>query len=372
MMTAFDARGALDACARKYLTGVRVAAKQGVIPYGAQGDKWLPPPMDGDAWWTNGFWPGVCWQLYALTGEECCKTEARRVGKRLIDVLREHTALHHDVGFQYLLSCGADWRLTGDEEMLRHTLHAADVLMGRYNPVGFIRAWNGADRAGWAIIDCTMNLNLLLFASARTGDPRYRNVALRYVDTVIRHFQRADGSMHHIVIFDPATGDVLDTPRGQGCAPGSSWSRGQAWALYGLTLCYQNSGEERCLTAARRVADYFVAHIRPDGLTDCDFCQPPDEERIDNIAAACAACGLIVLARILQAPEYERAALRMLNALCSLCVRMDDGALGLLTKCTASYHDDGAGRHVNMVYGDYFLIEALKLASGLDDGFWRA
>ena len=40
---------------------------------------------------------------------------------------------------------------------------------------------------------------------------------------------------------------------------------------------------------ARRCAGYFISHIREDGLTDSDFCQPADEERIDNIAGACAA-----------------------------------------------------------------------------------
>lgn len=44
---------------------------------------------------------------------------------------------------------------------------------------------------------------------------------------------------------------------------------------------------------------------------------------------------------------------------------------GLLTQCTASYHDDGAGRHTNITYGDYFLVEALAKLAGTDPMLWR-
>ena len=61
------------------------------------------------------------------------------------------------------------------------------------------------------------------------------------------------------------------------------------------TLAYLNTKEEKYLRAAERIAGYFTAHIRPDGLTDSDFCQPAGEERIDNLAGAIGACGLMEL-----------------------------------------------------------------------------
>ena len=68
------------------------------------------------------------------------------------------------------------------------------------------------------------------------------------------------------------------------------------------------TGDARYLEASERVARFFIAHIRPDGLTDCDFRQPPEPERIDNIAGACAACGLIELHRLTGRTEYLAAA----------------------------------------------------------------
>ena len=128
----------------------------------------------------------------------------------------------------------------------------------RFNPHGFIRAWN-EDRTGWAIIDCMMNLNLLYHAGEWTGDPRFRMIAMRHADTAMEHFVRADDSGNHIVIFDPETGAVLDTPAGQGFAPGSAWSRGQAWALYGFALSYIHTGKKEYLTVSQRVAEYYLS-----------------------------------------------------------------------------------------------------------------
>ncbi len=366
---------AFDLAARKFKNGAKQAACQGIIPYTGKGEEYVPSPYDGNSWWTGGFWPGMMWQLYNATGDPAYREEALRVEELLTREFRTFELLNHDVGFMYLLSCGAHHRLTGDNQARIDTLHAATLLAGRYNPNGFIRAWPHADRAGYAIVDCMMNLSLLYWATEQTQDPRFAQIARIHADTTIREFLREDGSSCHIVIFDPATGKVLDRPRGQGYAVGSSWSRGQAWALYGFTLSAINAGEERYLQAAKNMAEYFIAHIREDGLTDSDFCQPRDEERIDNIAAACASCGLLELAGLVDAEtaaRYRAAALKMLKALWDLCADKTETGAGLLQKCTASYHDDGAGRHINILYGDYFFVEALCKLRGADAKLWMA
>ena len=287
---------ALDLAARKLLRAIPLAAREPAIPYGSEGARFTPPPYDGNSWWTAGFWPALMWQMYALRGDDAFLQEARRAQALLGEQLRRFTLLHHDVGFMYLLSDGADFKLTGDETARVDTLHAATLLMGRFNPAGFVRAWNGADQAGVAIIDCMMNIPLLFWATRQTGDPRFARAACIHADTTLREFIRPDGSACHIVELDPNTGARVREPGGQGYGPGSSWSRGQAWALYGFTLAAINAGSDAYRQAAGRIARYFIQNIRPDGLTDCDFRQPPTPERIDNIAGAVAACGLIELA----------------------------------------------------------------------------
>lgn len=354
----------------KFRRSAQMAAEAGILPYKSEKGQWITSPYDGNSWWTGGFWPGLMWQLHAMTKDEFFKIEARRAEEMLTAEFRNFTYLNHDVGFMYLLSCGADHKLTGREQSGTDTLHAASLLMGRFNPAGFIRAWNEPDRKGFAIIDCMMNLCLLFRASRQTGDPRFANAAKIHADTTLREFLRENGSVSHIIEFDPETGKRVREHAGQGYALGTSWSRGQSWGLYGFTLAYANTQDPRYLDAACRIADYFIAHIRKDGLTDCDFCQPADEERLDNIAGACAACGLQELAKQSGNPAYQAAAEKLLDGLIDRCCDWTENSCGILTHCTASYHDDGAGRHTNITYGDYFFTEAIARMLGTDPMLW--
>ena len=204
----------------KYERTAALAATQDIIPYAGSAAKWDGPPYEGDAWWTNGFWPGLMWQLFAATQQEVFRSEALRVEERLVKELCVFERLHHDVGFMYMLSCGGNWMDSGSRDAKRNLLHAANILAGRFNLAGgFIRAWN-EDKAGWAIIDSMMNVHLLFWASRETKDPRFAQIAVRHADTAMRAFVREDGSCNHIVIFDPDTGEVLQKPAGQGYAEG--------------------------------------------------------------------------------------------------------------------------------------------------------
>ena len=356
--------------AAKFRKSVPVAAEMGIIPYKSENGKWIPSPYDGNSWWTGGFWPGLMWQLYAATKEDMFRTEALRAQELLTAEFRTYDLLNHDTGFMYLLSTGADYKFFGTKQARTDTLHAASLLASRFNPVGYIRAWNEKQKMGYAIIDCMMNLSLLFWASRETEDPRFANIAKIHADMTLRQFLRENGSVSHIIEIDPATGARVAEHGGQGYTLGGSWSRGQAWGLYGFTLAYLNTRDERYLDAAKRIASYFVAHIRPDGLTDCDFCQPKDEVRIDNIAGACAACGLMELAKATGDSQWQEAAEKLVDGLIDHCCDWSEDRCGVLTHCTASYHDDGAGRHTNITYGDYFLVEALAKLRGTDPMLW--
>ena len=139
----------------------------------------------------------------------------------------------------------------------------------------------------------------------------------------------------------------------------------EVWAdLYAITK------EEKYLRAAERIAGYFTDHIRPDGLTDSDFCQPAGEERIDNLAGAIGACGLMELGKATGDSRWQEAAEKLVRGMLEHCADWTEERPGILTHCTASYHDDGAGRHTNIIYGDYFLTEALMKLTGKDPMLW--
>ena len=168
---------------------------------------------DGLNWWTNGFWGGIMWLLYQDTQEEKYAQIARVSEQKMEKCFESYFGLHHDVGFMFLPTAVADYRLTGHEDSKRIAMHAANLLAGRFNPVGkFIRAWNqvpGSDTRGWAIIDCMFNICLLYWASEESADPRFRQIAMMHADTVMENFIRPDGSVCHIVEFDPETGVMV-------------------------------------------------------------------------------------------------------------------------------------------------------------------
>ncbi len=263
-------------------------------------------------WWTNGFWGGMMWQLYHATSEPVYLENALRTEIKLDENLMNRQGMDHDSGFKWLPTAVAHYRVTGDMASRNRALLAADNLASRFNPVGkFIRAWNNWDGnedgsfAGRAIIDCMMNLPLLYWAGDELHDPRFCHIAKMHADTAIKNFIREDGSAKHIIEFDAETGEYLHSVGGQGYGHGSSWTRGQAWAVYGFMLSYIHTKEERYLATAKKVADYFIANIPDSKLIPVDFRQPPMPAYEDSTAAAIVSCGLLELAKCV--PEEDGA-----------------------------------------------------------------
>lgn len=222
-----NARELTDQIAAKLAAEVR--RNGDIIPYIAEDGVYKTDMRQKNlSWWTNGFWAGLLWQMYHAVGAAEFKATAEKTEGWLDEAMADFTGLHHDVGFMWMLSAVADYRLTGNEKSRIRAMHAATLLAGRYNPNGrFLRAWNG-DKTGWMIVDCLMNLSLLYWASDETGDPRYAEIAQNHADTALRVLLRPDGSCNHIAVLDPVTGELTGAPAGQGYAPGSSWSRGQS------------------------------------------------------------------------------------------------------------------------------------------------
>ena len=325
------------------------------------------------SWWTNGFWPGMMWLMYLHTNDEEFLKIARGC-EELLDEALENFKIHHDVGFMWILSSLADYIITGNEKSKVRSMHAATILAGRFNINGrFIRAWDThpeKECTGWAIIDCLMNVPLLYWASRETGDPRFKAIAKAHTDTVMHKFVRDDFSVNHIVGFCPETGVVTEIPRGQGYASGSAWSRGQSWAVYGFTLGYMNTKDPAYLSTAKNVADYVIANLDESGVPVVDYKAPKENDYRDTTAGAITACGLIELSKLVADGEkYLEAAIRMLKGLYENC-DFSENEQSILQNGTEAYHD--GKKHIPMIYGDYYLLEALMKLNGEQTNFWCA
>lgn len=320
-------------------------------------------------WWTSGFWPGILWLMHDITGSDEYRQAAWDWDSKIEQCFSQYPLeLHHDVGFQFLPTAVIKHQITGDQEALRIGLRAADFLAGRFNPAGgFIRAWNG-DHIGWAIIDCMMNLPLLFWASRESGDPRYKHIAVRHADTILKNAVREDGSVAHILSFDPETGEFIEQLGGQGYASDSAWSRGNAWALYGFAIAYRNTGDQRYLDASKRIAHHFIAALPDDAVPHWDFrVEHPEEEERDSSAGAIAASGLIEIAEHVpyaQKRIYRSAAERILHSLTEHYATWDQPEHQAILLEGTGHKPAGENINVSLIYGDYYYIEAMAKLNG--------
>ena len=348
----------------------------------------IPDGVDADGfhveksidWWTNGFWGGLNWLLYDYTKNEEYMKTAKEQEILMDEALKHYEKLHHDVGFMWHILSGASYRLTGDEASKVRNLFAAATLSSRFVLGGdFIRAWNSKGAYDWTIIDCLMNLPLLYWASDVIGDDRFKRIAMSHADMAICDHLRPDGSVVHIAEHDRETGEVVATHAGQGSAVGSSWSRGQAWAVYGFVISYLHTKEERYLDAAKQVANYFIANCCDDWLPRVDFRAPSTPVYYDSTAGACAACGMIELAKILPENEggmYMNAAVNILRAMGEKFCNFDPANDHMLDYGTVrypipgTYTEEQAGVHISIIYGDFFYTEAILKLLGSEFNPW--
>lgn len=364
------------------ITGKMAASirrNEGKIPYSMNKDGvYDDKSADKDLMcWTNGFWEGILWLMYKQTVDAYYKDLENRMEEVLDRILLGKNdygidPLHHDVGFMWLISSVANYRLTGNVAGRSRGMIAANYLSSRFNINGnYIVAWEGKDREGWSIIDTMMNIPLLYWAAKESGYDRYGYIAMAHADKTLENVIRPDGSVVHINIYNPETGETVETLGGQGYGEGSSWTRGQAWAIYGFALSYLHTKEQRYLDAAKRVAHYFLAAVAEhDYMPPIDFRSPKEPTYIDTTAGAIAACGLLEIAK--HVPEYEKGmylkgALNILKALTEKECDFTDEVDCILLNGSEAYHTN---KHMNIIYGDYFYMEAMFNLNGMNIELW--
>ncbi len=341
--------------------------------------------------WTSGFFPGSLWYMYELTGDDSWKHEAVKWTESLDTI--QYWSGNHDVGFMINCSYGNGLRLTGNKVYEKVLIRTAESLIKRFNPaIGSLESWDY--REAWdgstvwyfpVIIDNMMNLELLFEASRLSSDKRFEEIAIRHARTTMKNHYRDDYSSYHVVDYDTITGEVLDRATCQGFVDESSWSRGQAWGLYGLVTCYRYTRDSDYLKFAEHVADYLINHPNlPEDMVpywDFNVVDPGlfpeweydltqfEEIPRDASAAAITSSALFELSGYsdINKDIYYDAATTMLSSLAS------SGYLALTgkNKFFILNHSVGSIPHgveidVPLVYADYYFLEALLRHSKSD------
>jgi unsaturated chondroitin disaccharide hydrolase len=337
-------------------------------------------PAIGNVEWTNGFWTGMLWLAHEVTGaaryRDAAEAHVRSFHARQAQRINVN---HHDLGFLYSLSCVAGFRLTGSELAAEAAMGAARLLMERWQPrAGIIQAWgdlNDPEQSGRMIIDCNLNLPLLYWASAHSGDPAFREAADRHIAAAARHIVRPDGSTYHTFFFDVNDGSPRHGKTHQGFADDSCWARGQAWGISGFPLVYRHNGDTGLLGLSQVVANYFLNRLPADGICYWDLVFTEGAEERDSSAAAIAACGLLELARNLPLldplrAQYEHAALGMVQELSAHYLDRDAAPGGGLLKHAVYHKPHRIGIDESCIWGDYFYFEALVRLTRTWQPYW--
>ena len=328
--------------------------------------------------WCSGFFPGSMWYLYELTKDGKWKALAEKYTEDLDSV--QYLTWHHDVGFMMGSSYLNGLLLAGKGAYKPVVIRTAQSLATRFRPTAsVIQSWN-VDRGwqserGWecpVIIDNMMNLELMFEATRLSGDSTFYRIAVQHADNTLKNHFRADNSCYHVVDYDLTTGAVRKRQTAQGFADESAWARGQAWALYGYTVCYRYTKDPRYLEQAQKVYAYIFSHNNlPEDLIpywDFDAVNIPNEPR-DASSAAVIASALYEMSTYLSDSKYTATADKIIESLSSPAYRAPIGSNGnfILMHSVGSI-PHGQEIDVPLNYADYYFLEALIRKQRLEKG----
>ena len=313
--------------------------------------------------WTSGFFAGCQWYMFEHTDDPEFKLAAQRWTAGMVE--QQFDKGTHDVGFKIFCSYGNGHRIVPAGEYQKVILQAAQTLTTRFNPtIGCIKSWDNRKWIYPVIIDNMMNLELLFWASEHGGTKRMRDIAISHAEKTMRNHFRQDGGTYHVLDYDTSTGSVIARNTHQGYADESVWSRGQAWGIYGFTMTYRFTKDERFLQTAERAADYFISYLPSDHIPYWDFMAPgiPNEPR-DVSAAAIAASALFELSTFSKEKSrqlgYLEKAKKILRSLCSAAyLAQGTNSRGILNHAVG-HKPAGTELDVSIIYADYYFIEAM-------------
>jgi hypothetical protein len=318
--------------------------------------------------WINGYFPGALWYVFEMTGDAHFLGWAQQWTAAL--TAQEYSTNTDDVGSILSCSFGNGYRLTTNPVYKAVLVQGARSLTNRYNSV----VQSIADYRILAFpyfevaLDTLINLELLWQGGTLSGDSSLSTKAFNHAIRATTNQVRADNGSFQRVVYYSTNGAVYSQGTLAGCSDTSTWSRGQAWGIYGFTLGYQETANQQFTTAAQRLADYYLTNCPPDFVPYWDFqpwaCTPVPPR--DSSAASITLSALIQLSELTTNLQDSAAdwlgARRILSSLGSTnYLAQGTSSSGILLHGTGEPPQYSSPEvDVSLIYGDYYFVEALK------------
>ncbi|WP_323120360.1 unsaturated glucuronyl hydrolase [Burkholderia alba] len=312
---------------------------------------------DDDCWtlsnggsWVGGFWAASWWRRARLTGDRTDRDKASVLSARLAAKL-DTDSINRAMLFWYGAAQGA--MAFGDPAATHLAYAAADAIAGSFDAVhGFVpvgvELGGGPDAMRRASVDTLAPLIQLL---SYEDVPASSEIARRHTDALIAACMTSDGAWH----AEAALTEAVLRPLGTA----GSWSRGQAWAMLGLSAAaarWRGAYLERALVSCA-----YWRRTRP---TAC----PPDridraDGPVDPSASLIAALAMLAVAREVDSVDaaragFDSAAARVAALLRSPhYVRLPDGSARFVGACCRIAPDSLA--LVETAWSHFLLVDAL-------------
>ncbi|UWU83013.1 glycoside hydrolase family 88 protein [Bradyrhizobium yuanmingense] len=340
--------------------------------------KWTFTP-DGD--WTGGAFVGQLWLAHLADPQRFPISDARAALSRMLPRAQLRTAFK---GFGFYHGAALGSILFTDQIARDAALSAARSLEQMFDPkLGLIPLGQDAEEANAvgtaeSSIDSLQATGLLYWASDQLGEQRMEEISNAHMRRVLDIHVRSDNSVIQSSTLDPQTGKVLRRHTHKGYSDISTWGRAQAWAiLYTAHAAMVRPKEPLWREYAVRVLDWWIDHVPTDLVAYWDFDDPaiPNTSR-DTAATAIAAAASLRLASALGATagaKYrdfaERTVAKLVSAYLTPIVPSDERPPGMLTGgCftrKALARDIDTAHDAELIFGSYFLFEALAILTGL-------
>ncbi|KAG9225913.1 hypothetical protein CCMSSC00406_0006465 [Pleurotus cornucopiae] len=343
--------------------------------------------FNSDAW-SSGFFPSTLYEMHRR--QKLCGHKHGVGGVDWLQLGRTWSTgeipskrtigTSHDVGFPFI----EELKINPRNETARTAVKIfATALAKRFNAkVGCTRNEDSPGPNFQVIIDYMVDLEVLFVAEEITGNHTLRDIAIKHADTTIANHIRPDGRRHNLIakgisvdfiLRNGPPKDSLMTGTESQSSPDdmivlipvlySTWSRGQAWGIYGYANMHLRTNFPRYLKTARRLATYFVSNIPSDGIVPWDFNAPtiPAPRPADSSAATIAVNALLLLSQreltvgnSTGARFWRKSALFILRDITNLAWRPEWESL--LSNGTMNFPANNT--LTGIVYGDYYFIRA--------------